>query len=92
MMSGLPLYLASAAFVRHSLRALYTSLSVTLARVRVEGASKSGGAPGRPAASLGRRERRLSIVMKVTGVSRVSGAAAEWDVCVRLNGGIGRPC
>jgi hypothetical protein len=81
--TGLPLYLAAAAFIRHSLRALYTSLSVTLTRVRVEGASASSS-PGKPLPLASQREKRLVVYLKITGTSRVSGASAEWDVYVSL--------
>ncbi|KAI0746402.1 hypothetical protein C8Q80DRAFT_1271302 [Daedaleopsis nitida] len=39
---GLPLYLASSSFVRHTLNALYTDLRVELERVRVHGPRSSG--------------------------------------------------
>ncbi|RPD52718.1 hypothetical protein L226DRAFT_480340 [Lentinus tigrinus ALCF2SS1-7] len=40
---GLPLYLASSSFVRHTLSALYTDLRVELQRVRVHGPRSSSG-------------------------------------------------
>jgi hypothetical protein len=54
-------------FVRHSLRALYTSLRVELTHVRVHPAPRRG--------------TRLALRLRVSGTARVSGAPAEWHVC-----------
>lgn len=43
MCAGSALYLASSAFVRHTLNALYTDLQVKTTRVRVLGSSSSSG-------------------------------------------------
>lgn len=70
---GLPMYIASSVFVRHTLKALHTSLAVELQRVRVNGGSSLS-------TSQKSREKNLSVAMKVTGIARVTGANSQWDV------------
>ncbi|TFK86300.1 hypothetical protein K466DRAFT_493073 [Polyporus arcularius HHB13444] len=88
---GLPLYLASSAFVRHTLNALYTDLRVELRRVRVHGPrSSSGLRPDTPEATpethqqQGKtrsiREKSLFIGLVVRGTNRVSKAEGGWEV------------
>lgn len=90
--AGLPLYIASSVFVRHTLRALYTDLHVELRRVRVNtGASSaapsSAAAQGRSSGPddeklpASRRDKSLFLGMKVLGTARVSGGLGEWDLC-----------
>jgi hypothetical protein len=97
-MSGLPLYYASAVFVRHTLNALYTNLSVELKRITVN-SSVSGSGSARSSSTGGdgerdsedaknkpsarhRREKSVFIAVTVTGKSRVSGSLGVWDVYV----------
>ncbi|CAK5262243.1 unnamed protein product [Mycena citricolor] len=70
--TGMPMYLASAVFVRHTMHALYSDLRVVLNKVSVV-------APP-PSTTRHSREKTLSIGLSATGVARVSGAAGEWEV------------
>ncbi|KAF8528426.1 hypothetical protein BU17DRAFT_38136, partial [Hysterangium stoloniferum] len=63
---GLPLYHASAAFIRHTLSAFYTELDVSLCKLTLR--------------SMGPRDRQIVIRTIVTGKSRLSGTQNEWDV------------
>jgi len=66
---GLPLYQASAVFMRTSLLTLYADCAVNILRKNVISPAK--------------REHKLQMTMCVTGQSRLTGAPAEWDVrCV----------
>ncbi|KAI0710487.1 hypothetical protein C8Q76DRAFT_65932 [Earliella scabrosa] len=88
---GLPLYLASSAFIRHTLNALYTDLRVELLRVRVHGPRSSSGlrpdsgpdAPELshpPSKTRSIREKSLFIGLRVHGTNRVSKADGGWEV------------
>lgn len=90
-LAGLPLYLGSSAFVRHTLNAIYTDLHVELRRVRVYGPRSSSGwrASDSPASSLSpsrqeptrsTREKSLFLGLYVNGVNRVSKAEGGWEV------------
>jgi hypothetical protein len=97
-MSGLPLYYASAVFVRHTLNALYTNMSVQLKRIAVNssgsgsGSTRSSSTPGdgeqdsedakNKLSTRHRREKSVFIAVTVTGKSRVSGSLGIWDVYV----------
>lgn len=65
---GLSLYQASAVVLRTSLTTLYSDCHVELTRTNV--------------VSSGRRERKAQIALCMVGQNRVSGARAEWNVCV----------
>lgn len=69
---GLPLYHASAAFIRHTLSAFNTDLQLSLCKFTVR--------------SLGSRNRQIEIRTILSGRSRLSGALNEWDVYVNLFG------
>ncbi|KDQ55440.1 hypothetical protein JAAARDRAFT_195818 [Jaapia argillacea MUCL 33604] len=88
---GLPLYMASSAFVRHTLKALYTDLYIELRKITVQSSSsrsstarqEPGSPPNLPDSEEGKihgREKSLSIRTIVSGSSRVSGARGEWDI------------
>ncbi|TFK45251.1 hypothetical protein OE88DRAFT_1669493 [Heliocybe sulcata] len=91
-LEGLPLYMASSVFVRHTMKALYTDLSVELRKVTVQSsASRSSSGSGfgqmpptsesaNPRDSLHRRQKSIFIRLEVSGTNRVSGARGEWDV------------
>ena len=72
---GLPLYLASAMFVRHTLNAIYTNLGIELCMVRHR------SLPHMPLQSHP-RELRVSIGLLVSGQARLTGQPAEWRVYV----------
>ncbi|KAM5543774.1 hypothetical protein V8D89_002391 [Ganoderma adspersum] len=92
---GLPLYMASSVFVRHTLSALYTDLRVELQRITIHGPRSSSGSsstdcpePGVPG-DLHRhqhgeirsiREKSLFIGLMVHGTNRVSKAQGGWQV------------
>ncbi|KAG5642939.1 hypothetical protein DXG03_001856 [Asterophora parasitica] len=83
---GMPLYLASAAFIRHTLNALYSDLSVDLRKVVVKTPRSStlhkSESQHKPLSQhrRGGRDKSLVIGFGVTGMSRVSGARGEWEV------------
>ncbi|KAH9048053.1 hypothetical protein EDB84DRAFT_1434536 [Lactarius hengduanensis] len=70
---GLPLYLASAMFVQHTLNAIYTDLGIELCMVRRQ------SPPHMPLQSHP-RELRVSIGLVVSGQARLTGQPAEWRV------------
>jgi len=75
-LDGLPLYLASSAFVRHSLNALYTDLQVVARKASLM--DHSGVTSARS-----RRQRSFTISLLVSGTGRLglgSSRVAEWDV------------
>ncbi|KAI0029903.1 hypothetical protein K488DRAFT_7336, partial [Vararia minispora EC-137] len=81
---GLPLYLASAVFVRHTLSAIYTDLSVELRSVRVNGIS-SPDPKDVPLSTQTKLEgpsrgRSLFIGLAVAGRARVGGGDGHWAV------------
>ncbi|KAF8874430.1 hypothetical protein BD779DRAFT_1566768 [Infundibulicybe gibba] len=87
---GIPLYMASSAFVRHTLNALYSDLRVVLRRVAVNGPGSPQGraatseidepALGHASGGMKIREKSLFVGLSVTGVARVSGSPGEWQV------------
>ncbi|KAF8066906.1 hypothetical protein FPV67DRAFT_1562435 [Lyophyllum atratum] len=86
---GLPMYLTSAVFIRHTLNALYSDLNVELRKVIVKTPrskqSVSGEVtleePKQPSHLAQRgREKSLLVGFCVTGKSRVSGARGQWEV------------
>ncbi|KAH8829588.1 hypothetical protein DL96DRAFT_1598756 [Flagelloscypha sp. PMI_526] len=83
---GIPLYLASSVFIRHTLNALYSDLRVSLTKFVVN-------APKHDRRHLDRdiphkekeeeplrRSKSVLVRMEVTGKARVSGSEAHWDV------------
>ncbi|EPQ51498.1 hypothetical protein GLOTRDRAFT_48713 [Gloeophyllum trabeum ATCC 11539] len=91
-LEGLPLYMASSVFLRHTMKALYTDLSVELRKVTVQSsASRSNDSPSfgqvspgsesaNPRDSLHRRQKSMFVRLGVSGINRVSGATGEWDI------------
>ncbi|EDR06200.1 uncharacterized protein LACBIDRAFT_300437 [Laccaria bicolor S238N-H82] len=82
---GLQLYLACSGFVRHTMNALYSDLSVTLTKVAVNAPSppttKSlGGSAEIGTTKKKGREKSLLVRQNVTGIARVSGKPGEWMV------------
>ncbi|KAJ7471296.1 hypothetical protein B0H11DRAFT_2041151 [Mycena galericulata] len=81
---GLPMYLASSVFVRHTLNALYADLKVVLNKVTVDTPPPSpvGDVDPQPTAKARRKSREKSLFVGLTasGIARVSGAAGEWEV------------
>jgi len=66
MIIGLPLYHASAAFIRHTLNALHTDLRVDLCKLQLR--------------SNGPREKQFLVRNIVSGRARLTGAHNEWDM------------
>ncbi|KAI5119547.1 hypothetical protein M0805_008533 [Coniferiporia weirii] len=91
---GLPLYVASSVFVRHTMNTLYTDLSVSKHKVYVRSgpSSPTKGAPSpfpttHPAddgvgKTTAHREKAITISLLVSGMGRLglSAERAEWDV------------
>ena len=73
---GLPLYMASSVFIRHTLKTLYTDLHLEMRRVHVVGSGPEGEAEK----AANKREKSLFVEFCVRGKARVSGAESEWDV------------
>ncbi|KAG7440521.1 uncharacterized protein BT62DRAFT_937921 [Guyanagaster necrorhizus] len=77
---GLPLYLASSAFVRHTLSALYSDLQLTLQKFSVDG-SRASLSDAEPSSQVEKsRDKRLTVLFRVNGIARVSGSEGVWDV------------
>ncbi|KAF8237458.1 hypothetical protein L208DRAFT_1356231, partial [Tricholoma matsutake] len=93
---GLPLYMASSVFVRHTLNALYSDISVVLRKVVVNtpryrnpsSLHTGSSQPSEPehekhsskSSKRKSREKSLFIGLCVTGTGRVSGGRGEWQV------------
>ncbi|KAG2142938.1 hypothetical protein DEU56DRAFT_250634 [Suillus clintonianus] len=80
-LEGLPLYLASSVFIRHTMRTLYSDLRVELRKVTVQGSLSShseGAAAGTH--SNHQRDKSLFIGLNVYGTTRVSGGAGQWQI------------
>ncbi|KAJ7715717.1 hypothetical protein DFH07DRAFT_361329 [Mycena maculata] len=78
---GLPMYLASSVFVRHTLNALYSDLRVVFNKVSVNTPPLPvGDLDLQPKARRKSREKSLFVGLSATGIARVSGAAGEWEV------------
>lgn len=86
--AGLPLYMASSVFIRHTLKTLYTDLHLEMKRVHVVGGGNSnlgssplGSGPDEDTEKTGnKRDKSLFVGFCVRGKARVSGAENEWDV------------
>jgi len=63
---GLPMYHASAAFIQHTLKALYSDLDISLRTVRDQSSQA--------------RHRQLEMSVIISGKLRVTNKATEWDV------------
>lgn len=88
--------MASSAFIRHTLNALYADLHVELKRTTVQtpgtlphGITEPGGAAnegaelqhhGKEAVTRRSREKSVFVGLNVTGAARVSGAKGQWEV------------
>ncbi|KAJ7148647.1 hypothetical protein C8R43DRAFT_925407 [Mycena crocata] len=75
---GMPMYLASSVFVRHTLNALYSDLTVVLNKVSVDTPPLTGGELDLPRRKS--REKSFFVGLSATGIARVSGTAGEWEV------------
>lgn len=80
-LEGLPLYLASSVFIRHTMRTLYSDIRVELRKVAVQG-SPSAHSEGTAAGSHSnhRRDKSLFIGLDVYGTIRVSGGVGQWQI------------
>ncbi|KIO11707.1 hypothetical protein M404DRAFT_40043, partial [Pisolithus tinctorius Marx 270] len=76
---GLPLYLASSVFIRHTMKTLYSDLRVELRKVVVQipPLTPKSNAAGH---SRSTREKSLFIGLTVLGTTRVSGGLGEWQI------------
>lgn len=71
---GYPLYMASAAFIRHTLNALYSHTALEI---------RSFSVYPPPSSTPARNETRVVVRKFITGSSRVSSAPHEWHVVSR---------
>lgn len=76
---GLPLYLASSVFMKHTMKTLYSDLRVDLRKVVVQSPPRTlkGNEVGH---SRSTREKNLFIGLTVLGTARVSGGLGEWQI------------
>ena len=79
---GLPLYVASSFFLRHTMNALYTDLSVTTRKVEVHQPDKRKAGPSSSRGECSGRQRSITLGHIVSGIGRLglSSDRAEWDV------------
>ncbi|KAG1727483.1 uncharacterized protein EDB91DRAFT_1164024 [Suillus paluster] len=80
-LEGLPLYLASSVFIRHTMRTLYSDLRVELRRVIVQGSPSSHSESAVAGTHLNhQREKSVFIGLDVHGTTRVSGGVGKWQI------------
>ncbi|KAH7909096.1 hypothetical protein BJ138DRAFT_1156108 [Hygrophoropsis aurantiaca] len=77
---GLPLYMASSVFVRHTMKALYSDLNVELRKLTVQSSPSSQPGGDIHQRTDHRREKRLFVALCVTGTTRVSGGRSQWQI------------
>ncbi|KAF7984136.1 hypothetical protein HWV62_16778 [Athelia sp. TMB] len=81
---GIPLYMASSVFVRHTLNTLYSDLHIELLRVSVQDTPNHGSEKSivedNAEREKSKRNKSLFVGLCVRGTSRVSGAIGEWQV------------
>ncbi|KIM56583.1 hypothetical protein SCLCIDRAFT_42195, partial [Scleroderma citrinum Foug A] len=81
---GLPLYMASSVFIRHTMKTLYSDLRVDLRKLVVQTPPNTPNTPyshGEAVGSVRRtREKGLFLGFTVLGTARVSGGLGEWQV------------
>ncbi|KAJ7822429.1 hypothetical protein B0H13DRAFT_1737818 [Mycena leptocephala] len=77
---GMPMYLASSVFMRHTLNTLYSDMKVVLNKVSVDAPSPVNDPDLQPKARRKNREKSLFVGLSATGTARVSGAVGEWEV------------
>lgn len=77
-LEGLPLYLASSVFIRHTMRTLYSDLRVELCKVAVQGSPSAHSEGG--SHSNHQRDKSLLIGLDVYGTTRVSGGVGQWQI------------
>jgi len=70
---GLPLYMASSTFIRHTMRTLYSDLRVELRKMSVH-------APPSATDKAYHRDKSVYISLDVVGTNRVSGGEGLWKV------------
>ncbi|KAG1830431.1 hypothetical protein EV424DRAFT_1315438 [Suillus variegatus] len=78
-LEGLPLYLASSVFIRHTMKTLYSDLRVELHKVAVQGSPHLEGAAA-GTHSNHQRDKSLFIGLDVYGTTRVSGGVGRWQI------------
>ncbi|OJA07813.1 hypothetical protein AZE42_03406 [Rhizopogon vesiculosus] len=80
-LEGLPLYLASSVFIRHTMKTLYSDLRVELRKMTVHGSSSSSSENTTEAThSNHQREKSVLISLNVYGMARVSGGVGQWQI------------
>ena len=77
------MYIASSAFVRHTLNAIYSDTHLVLQKFAVNDprTDVSGQTQSSSSTKLG-RDKSLTVAFSVHGNARVSGTAGQWDVYV----------
>lgn len=76
------MYLASSSLLRHTMGALYTNLIVVNLKLAVDTPAPSDNGTAAPLARKPAMSREKSIILRqsVTGVARMSGKPAEWEM------------
>jgi len=80
---GFQLYLASASFVKHTMNAIYSDLTVNIPKMVVNTPQLPPDLDNRGYSTKKRRtirEKSIRIRQVVNGVGRVSGKPAEWEI------------
>ncbi|TFK97741.1 hypothetical protein BDV98DRAFT_535087 [Pterulicium gracile] len=81
---GFPLYLTSSGFIRHTLNALYSDLSITLSKLSSPPSASSPSSTSRDSGPGKQkkisRDKSVILSMTVLGTSRMSGSKAQWDI------------
>lgn len=80
LIAGLPLYMASSVFIRHTLKTLYTDLHLEMRKVHVVDGKSNFGPEGETVKAVNKRGKSLFVGFCVRGKARVSGTENEWDV------------
>lgn len=80
-LEGLPLYMASSAFIRRTMKTLYSDLRVELRKFAIQSPSTSTQInPAAVTHTYLKREKTLFISLSVYGTTRVSGGLGEWQI------------
>ncbi|KIJ64103.1 hypothetical protein HYDPIDRAFT_175797 [Hydnomerulius pinastri MD-312] len=81
-LEGLPLYMASSVFVRHTMKTLYSDLRVELRKFAVQSSSSSATQTGSDTTARANRKREKSLFVGLTvyGTTRVSGGLGQWQI------------
>lgn len=79
---GLQLYVASSGIIRHTMNALYSDLTVRVAKLVINSPpTLCSSSPGKRKIN---RDKSFRVRQIVVGNSRVTGKSNEWEMCVEF--------